>query len=68
MSRTRKDYKPGSGRQRRISVRSVRRDPIDVRKLSRALVALARAQAEADAQAQKEQGRKDSPSPDRQAP
>jgi hypothetical protein len=38
-------------RERRISVRVVRRDPPDLRKLSRALIALAMAQAEADAQA-----------------
>jgi hypothetical protein len=38
---------------RRIRVRAVRRDPPDLRKLSRALIALAleQAQAEADAQA-----------------
>lgn len=39
-------------RQRRIIVRGVRREPVDVRKLSRALLALAQAQAEADAEAQ----------------
>lgn len=37
---------------RRISVRGVRRDQPDVRKLARAIIALALAQAEADAQAQ----------------
>jgi hypothetical protein len=39
--------------QRRIRVDGVRRDPPDLKKLSRALIALAlaRAQAEADAQA-----------------
>lgn len=39
---------------RRIRVRSVRRDPPDLQKLSRALIeiALAQAQAEADAEAQ----------------
>jgi hypothetical protein len=42
---------------RRIVVRGVRRDPPDLKKLSRALVALAleQAQAEADAQAEYEQ-------------
>lgn len=40
--------------QRRISVRTVRRDPPDLRKLSRALIALAQADAEAQAQAQAE--------------
>lgn len=37
---------------RQISVRAVRRDPPDLRKLSRAIVAIAIAQAEAEAQAQ----------------
>ena len=40
--------------ERRISVRTVRRDPPDLRKLSRALIALAQADAEAQAQAQVE--------------
>ena len=41
----------GRGRQRNISVRAVRRDPPDLRKLSRALIQLAIAEAEAEAQA-----------------
>jgi hypothetical protein len=60
MSKTFKDA-PGSkqnrsgpgrrrGRQRNISVRAVRRDPPDLRKLSRALIQLAMAEAEAEAQ------------------
>jgi hypothetical protein len=50
------DKQPG----RRITIRSVRRDPPDVQKLSRALIALAYAQAkaEADAQAEWEAARK----------
>jgi branched-subunit amino acid aminotransferase/4-amino-4-deoxychorismate lyase len=36
---------------RRISIRSIRRDPPDLHKLGRALIALAMAQAEAEAQA-----------------
>lgn len=40
----------GRGRQRNISVRAVRRDPPDLRKLSRALIQLAIADAEAEAQ------------------
>lgn len=40
--------------ERRISVRTVRRNPPDLRKLSRALIALAQADAEAQAQAQAE--------------
>jgi hypothetical protein len=38
--------------ERRISVRTVRRDPPDLRKLSRALIALVQADAEAHAQAE----------------
>lgn len=38
-------------RQRNISVRDVRRDPPDLRRLGRAIIALAAAQAEADAEA-----------------
>lgn len=41
----------GRGRRRNISVRAVRRDPPDLRKLSRALIQLAIAEAEAEAQA-----------------
>lgn len=37
---------------RRISIRSVRKNPPDYKKLGRALIALAMAQAEAEAQAQ----------------
>ena len=37
--------------ERRIRVRAVRRSSVDIRKLSRALIALALAQAEADAEA-----------------
>ncbi len=40
--------------ERRISVRSVRRDKPDVRKLARALIGLAMAQAEADARSERE--------------
>ena len=39
---------------RRISVRAIRRDPPDIKKLSRALIALAMAQAQAEADAEKE--------------
>jgi len=45
-----KDKQPG----RRITIRSVRRDPPDVGKLSRALIALAYAQAKAEADAEAE--------------
>lgn len=37
---------------RRITVRGVRRDPPDIRKLSRALISLAMAEAEREAQAE----------------
>lgn len=51
----RDNYQRGRGRghrpERRISVRGVRRNPPDLRKLAQALIALAQAQAEADAQA-----------------
>ena len=40
----------GRGRQRNISVRAVRRDPPDLRKLSRAIIQLAMAEAEAEAE------------------
>jgi hypothetical protein len=58
MSKTFKDSPQGKstrthrGRQRNISVRAVRRDPPDLRKLSRALITLAMAEAEAQAQEQ----------------
>jgi hypothetical protein len=38
--------------ERRIRVRALRRDPPDIKKLSRALIALAMAQAQAEADAQ----------------
>ena len=56
MSRTRKDSPKlvqRGGRERHISVRGVRRDPPDLKKLSRALIQLAMAQAEAEAEAER---------------
>lgn len=41
--------------ERRISVRGIQRDPPDLRKLSRALLAIAQAEAEAQAQAEDNQ-------------
>src|SRR5665213_4151382 len=41
--------------ERRIRVRGIRRDPADLRRLARALTALAQAQAESDAEAADEQ-------------
>lgn len=46
-----KKQKGGHRPDRRISVRAVRRDPPDLKKLSQALIALAMAEAEAEAQA-----------------
>lgn len=40
------------GKQRRLRIRAVRRNPPDLKKLSRALIELAQAQAEAEAQAE----------------
>lgn len=58
MSKTYKDSPKAKaarkGRERHISVRAVRRDPPDLRKLSRALITLA--MAEAAAQAENQQG------------
>lgn len=59
MSRTSRN-RPGSRprkAQRRITVRSTRRTPPDLHKLSRALLELAAAQAEADAQAAADSGK-----------
>lgn len=63
MSRTYKDsphgkearYRAGKGKQRHISVRSVRRDSPDLRRLTRAVIAMAMAEAEAEAEAAREQ-------------
>jgi hypothetical protein len=51
---------------RRISIRSVRKNPPDMGKLGRALIALAMAQAEAEAQAQATEADKpeNTPQPD----
>lgn len=55
----RDNYKRGTKRghrpERRITVRGVRREHPDLRKLAQALIALAQAQAEADAEAAHEQ-------------
>jgi hypothetical protein len=53
MERKRRSKTPRR-RVRRITVRSVRRDPPDIRKLSRAILALAQAEAEREAQAQQQ--------------
>jgi len=51
-SKKRKNHVPAG--ERRLRVRSERREPVDVKKLSRALIALAMAQAQAEADAQAE--------------
>lgn len=48
--RKRQRRREGHRTERRISVRSVRREVPDLRKLARALIALAQAEAEAQAQ------------------
>lgn len=48
---------------RRISIRSVRKNPPDLSKLGRALIALAMAQAEAEAQSTKANKPEDTPQP-----
>ena len=54
MPKRKKPIRKTNARQRHISVRAVRRDPPDLRRLGRAVIALAlaQAQAEADAEAQ----------------
>jgi hypothetical protein len=59
MSRTKRKQKSTRSRERRISVRGIRRDAPDFHKLGRALLAIA--QAEADAQKQREQEERDAP-------
>lgn len=44
--------KRSAKRERHVRIRSVRKDPPDLRKLAGALIALAQAQAEKDAEAQ----------------
>lgn len=51
-----KNNRPAAG-DRRVRVRGIRRDPPDIKKLSRALIALAMAQAQAEADAQAAQGK-----------
>lgn len=53
-----RNRKGGRHPERRISVRAVRRDPPDLKKLSQALIALAMAQAEAEAQSEHENQQK----------
>lgn len=71
MSRTYKDSPNArnnrprqSSRQRNISVRAVRRDPPDLKKLSRALIALATSEAAAEAKAEPQQVTPETPQKD----
>jgi len=70
MSRTWKDAKQtprrGHGRRRNITVRAVRRDPPDVRQLSRALLELAWAQLKEEQEAEAEQKRRAADSPEQE--
>jgi hypothetical protein len=53
MASKRRNNKNGQRREeRRITIRGVRRDPPDIRKLSKALISLAMAEAERQAQAE----------------
>lgn len=67
-SPNRKQQRTGrGGQQRHISVRAVRRDPPDLRKLGRALIQLAVAQAEAEAEGQGPANKPTKPSADETA-
>ena len=67
MSRTYKDSQGRGRAPQRLTVRGVRRDPVDVRKLSRAIIMLAQAQAEAEAKAAADGCGTDVPAPDQSA-
>jgi hypothetical protein len=54
MSTTPRTPRKGSRPERHITVRAIRRDPPDLRKLSRAIIALAMAQTEAEAEKAKD--------------
>ena len=51
-SRRRTNKNRRERKERRFTVRSIRRDPPDIRKLGKALIGLAMAEAEREAQAQ----------------
>jgi hypothetical protein len=54
MAHGRRKFKKGrvADEDRRYTVRGIRRDPVDIGKLSKALISLARAEAERQAQAE----------------
>jgi hypothetical protein len=64
MSRTRKDAPRGSRRDRKLSVRSVRRTPPDLKKMSHAIIRIAMEQAAAEKAAQESAERRSGEKPD----
>lgn len=52
MSKNDRSHRRKQRQERRLRIRSIRRDPPDLKKLAGALIELAQAQAEADAEAQ----------------
>ncbi len=52
MTSKRKNRRNSHSRERRFTVRGIRRDPPDIQKLSKALISLAMAEAEREAQAE----------------
>ena len=68
MSKTNRKITKGRGRERHISVRAVRRNPPDLRKLSRAVIQLAMEQAAAEAAAQSDAERSESSAADKEKP
>ena len=55
-----------SHRERRLRIRSIRRNPPDLKKLAGALIELARAQAEVDAEAEHDRQKTVQPRPRRE--
>ena len=64
MARTKRNNEQRRGRQRNISVRAVRRDPPDLRRLGRAVLQLAMEQAASEAAAEAERTTQPSEKPD----
>ena len=64
MSRNRRPRGTTGRPSRRVTVRAVRRDPPDIRRLSRAVIAIAMAQAQAEADA----SRQSAPQTDKEEP
>ena len=68
MSNNKRKVVKSRGRDRHISVRAVRRDPPDLRKLSRALIQIALEQAAAEAAAEADAADRDQTSPESEQP